>query len=262
MRIATGSIRLAGEELTTLDEREFASVRGSKIGMIFQNPASHLDPVMSIGAQLAESLEHHQTPRGKEARNEARNLLRQVGIPDPDYRFKDYPHQFSGGMRQRVMIALALACNPTVLIADEPTTALDVTVQAQILRLLLDLRDTRGLSIILVTHDLGIVAQTCDSIVVMYAGRVCERGPKRTVISSPSHPYTAKLIACQPANVVASVLPNISGQPPYQSEMPKGCRFHPRCDFAFDRCRTEIPVLAAISERHVAACHLAKRSNP
>jgi peptide/nickel transport system ATP-binding protein len=259
LRITSGSMRLEGRDLMLLDDKEFTQVRGAKIGMIFQNPSSHLDPVMRIGAQIAESIKYHRQVNNKEASDEARGILRHVGIPDPDQRYHDFPHQFSGGMRQRVMIALALACNPTLLIADEPTTALDVTVQAQILRLLLDLRDSRGLSMILITHDLGVVAQTCDRISVMYAGRICESAPKWELLRRPAHPYTTRLIACQPAQAASGSLPNIPGQPPSFGEMPIGCAFNPRCDLVFARCRTESPVLAAVGENHSAACHAVPR---
>ncbi len=178
LAITGGAIELAGRDLVQLGEKDMRRVRGGSIGMIFQNPSSHLDPVMTIGRQITESIRYHQSVSGREARQKAIEVLRQVGIPDPATRIDAYPHEFSGGMRQRAMIAVALACDPDVLIADEPTTALDVTVQAQILRLLLDLRDRRGVSIILITHDLGVVAQSCESVAVMYGGRICERGPR------------------------------------------------------------------------------------
>jgi peptide/nickel transport system ATP-binding protein len=258
LQIASGSVLFEGRDVLALDEAAMRALRGRAIGMIFQNPASHLDPVMRIGAQIAESLRQHQNLGRREARTAAVDLLRQVGIPDPPRRADQFPHEFSGGMRQRAMIALALACDPAVLIADEPTTALDVTVQAQILQLLLDLRDKRGLSIIFVTHDLGVVAQTCDSIAVMYGGRLAERGPKRDVLARPFHPYTAGLIACQPASGGGTgLLTTIPGQPPSADAMPEGCRFHPRCPRAFAPCRVEQPPLAELSPRHEAACHAA-----
>jgi peptide/nickel transport system ATP-binding protein len=227
--------------------------------MVFQNPASHLDPVMGIGKQIAESLMFHEGLSQRDALARAVDLLRQVGIPDPKGRVSDYPHQFSGGMRQRVMIALALACSPALLIADEPTTALDVTVQAQILRLLLDLRDQRGLSIILITHDLGVVAQTCDRIAVIYGGRICEYGPKRAVLGEPLHPYTARLIACQPAaGLDGGRLANIPGQPPSPSSWPSGCRFNPRCERCMELCRHSNPQLVDLQPGHAAACHVAE----
>jgi peptide/nickel transport system ATP-binding protein len=257
LRITGGAINFDGRDLVTVPEEEIRQVRGSRIGMIFQNPASHLDPVMRIGRQIGESLALHLKLSPREAKGQAVELLRQVGIPDPQRRVEDFPHQFSGGMRQRAMIALALACSPDLLIADEPTTALDVTVQAQILRLLLDLRDKRGLSIILITHDLGVVAQTCDSIAVMYGGRICERGPKRDVLAEPFHPYTSRLIGCQPsADLDTGLLPSIPGQPPSPSAWPAGCRFHPRCDRAIGLCCSIAPELVSARNEHVAACHV------
>jgi peptide/nickel transport system ATP-binding protein len=257
LQITGGAIVFAGRDIVKLREAEMEQIRGRRIGMIFQNPASHLDPVMRIGNQIGESLMLHLGISRSEAKSQAIDLLRQVGIPDPRRRVDDYPHQFSGGMRQRAMIALALACSPQLLIADEPTTALDVTVQAQILRLLLDLRDKRGLSIILITHDLGVVAQTCDSVAVMYGGRICERGPKHDVFAEPIHPYTSQLIACQPsASADVSPLPSIPGQPPLPSAWPSGCRFHPRCERAIGLCRSAAPNLVAVRADHLAACHV------
>jgi peptide/nickel transport system ATP-binding protein len=210
---------------------------------------------MSIGDQVAESIVLHRQVSKAEAWSQTIDLLRQVGIPDPARRARNFAHEFSGGMKQRAMIAAALACDPQLLIADESTTALDVTVQAQILRLLLDLRDKRGLSIILVTHDLGVVAQVCDSIAVMYGGRIIERGPKRDVLKAPFHPYTARLIACQPAHGLGdALLPSIPGQPPSAGDMPPGCRFHPRCDLALAGCRETAPRLKERAHGHLAAC--------
>ncbi len=218
--------------------------------MIFQNPSSHLDPLMRIGEQIAEGIRLHQGASKKDARRLAIDVLRQVGIPDPEARVDNYPHEFSGGMRQRAMIAVALGCNPKVLIADEPTTALDVTVQAQILRLLLDLRDQRGLSIIMITHDLGVVAQTCDSIAVMYAGRLCEHGSKYDLLARPQHPYTAGLIDCQPAHSSGhALLRTIPGQPPLLDALPDGCRFNPRCPQVGALCTELLPEGARV------ACH-------
>ncbi|MDP9136571.1 MAG: ABC transporter ATP-binding protein [Pseudomonadota bacterium] len=261
LKIAGGSVKFEGTDLLKLETEAMRRIRGRRIGMIFQNPASHLDPVMSIGRQIAESLRFHRRAGPRDASRAAVDILRQVGIPSPASRADDFPHQFSGGMRQRAMIALALACEPDLLIADEPTTALDVTVQAQILRLLLDLRDRRGLSIILITHDLGIVAQTCDAIAVMYAGRLCERGATRDVLTRPLHPYTAKLVACRPsAAVPGRMLVNIPGQPPLPSAFPTGCRFHPRCDKAMELCHNVAPVMVEAERGRAAACHLV--SNP
>jgi len=256
MRITGGSVKLLGQELTGQSEDKLRAVRGGQIGMIFQNATAHLDPVMRIGDQIAEAARLHEGLSRSEARGRAVEALRQVGIPDPEHRAKSYAHEFSGGMRQRAMIAVALACNPQVLIADEPTTALDVTVQAQIMRLLVELRDSRGLSIILITHDLGVVAQTCDSIAVLYGGRLCERGPKREVLSAPAHRYTRGLIQCQPSSLGGDgLLDTIPGQPPTVGAMPEGCRFHPRCDAATEACRISQPAAVSQGPAHVAACH-------
>jgi peptide/nickel transport system ATP-binding protein len=258
LSIASGSIDLKGRDLAKVSESEMRKVRGVEIGMIFQNPNSHLDPVMRIGDQIAESVRYHEGASPRDAQDRAVELLRQVGIPDPARRIAAYPHEFSGGMRQRAMIAVALACRPRILIADEPTTALDVTVQAQVLRLLLDLRDRLGLAILLVTHNLGVVAQTCDSLAVMYAGRVMERGPKRELLRAPAHPYTEALLSCQPGSAnPAEPLPAIPGQPPVFGAFPTGCRFHPRCPRAATICQQERPALRPIRESRAAACHFA-----
>ena len=261
LRIASGSIHLRGRDLAAASEADMRKVRGVEIGMIFQNPNSHLDPVMRIGDQIAESVRFHEGASAEDARQRAIELLRQVGIPDPARRIGAYPHEFSGGMRQRVMIAVALACRPKILIADEPTTALDVTVQAQVLRLLLDLRDRLGLAIVLVTHNLGVVAQTCDSLAVMYAGRVMERGRKRDLLRVPAHPYTEALLKCQPGSADPfAPLPAIPGQPPMPGAYPGGCRFHPRCPRAATICREERPALRTVGAQRTAACHFAAAS--
>ncbi|MBY3037134.1 MULTISPECIES: dipeptide ABC transporter ATP-binding protein [Rhizobium] len=199
LKIESGSVLLEGRDLMRIDDGEMLKVRGGEIGMIFQNPTSHLDPVMRIGDQIAEGIRYHQGLGAREARAAATEILAQVGFPDPKRQYDSYPHEFSGGMRQRAMIGVALSCNPKILIADEPTTALDVTIQAQILRLLIDIRDRRGLSIILITHDLGIVAQTCDRIAVLRGGKLLEEGPKRTILARPQHPYTINLINSHPS---------------------------------------------------------------
>lgn len=199
LKIEDGSVLLEGRDLTSLSDAEMLKVRGSEIGMIFQNPTSHLDPVMRIGDQISEGIRYHQGLDGRAARAAATEILSQVGFPDPLRQYDSYPHEFSGGMRQRAMIAVALSCNPKILIADEPTTALDVTIQAQILQLLMDLREKRGLSIILITHDLGIVAQTCDRVAVMRGGKLLEQGPKRQILSQPKDPYTIRLIHSHPS---------------------------------------------------------------
>ncbi len=199
LTIESGSVLLEGRDLMRVDDSEMLKVRGGEIGMIFQNPTSHLDPVMRIGDQIAEGIRYHQGFGAREARAAATEILAQVGFPDPKRQYDSYPHEFSGGMRQRAMIGVALSCNPKILIADEPTTALDVTIQAQILRLLIDIRDRRGLSIILITHDLGIVAQTCDRIAVLRGGKLIEEGPKRAILARPQHPYTINLINSHPS---------------------------------------------------------------
>ena len=256
-RITGGTVRLQGVDLLSLREPEMRDVRGRAIGMIFQNPLTHLDPVMTIGDQVAEPLRTHDGLSRKEALRESVELLRQVGIPDPSSRLGAYPHEFSGGMRQRALIATALACRPKLLIADEPTTALDVTVQAQILRLLLELRDRSGLAILLITHDLGVVAQNCDSVAVMYAGRIVERAAKSDILRQPLHPYTEGLIGSQPgAADPGRELPSIPGQPPALTDLPGGCRFHPRCRYAEDRCATVRPPLEAAAPDRATACLL------
>lgn len=258
LAVRGGEIRLDGADLLALGEKQMRAIRGRQIGMIFQNPASHLDPVQSIGRQIAEGRRLHFGASRRAAREHAIELLRQVGIPDPASRVDNYPHEFSGGMRQRAMIAVALACEPRLLIADEPTTALDVTVQMQVLRLLQDLRDRLGLAVILITHDLGVVAQTCDRIAVMYAGRLCETGGKRQVLGAPAHPYTRGLIACQPSSEGGTGrMITIKGQPPLARQFPAGCRFHPRCDDATAECTSTRPEMrpAPGAEGHSAACH-------
>jgi peptide/nickel transport system ATP-binding protein len=209
LKLENGNVFLEGRDLTGISDTEMLAVRGGEIGMVFQNPTSHLDPVMRIGDQIAEGIRYHQGLNARDARAAAIEILTQVGFPDPTRQYDSYPHEFSGGMRQRAMIGVALSCNPKILIADEPTTALDVTIQAQILRLLTELRDKRGLSIILITHDLGIVAQTCDRIAVLRGGKLLEQGPKRTILSHPQHPYTVSLIAnhpSMPAEVTSEVV--------------------------------------------------------
>jgi peptide/nickel transport system ATP-binding protein len=254
-RVVAGSARIDGVDLMSLDEGAMMQVRGATIGMIFQNPMTHLDPVMTIGDQIAEPLRVHQGLSRTAALERAADLLRQVGIPDPQRRIRSYPHEFSGGMRQRAMIAAALACGPKVLIADEPTTALDVTVQAQILRLLLELRDRTGLAIILISHDLGVVAQICDTIAVMYAGRIVERAAKRELLRRPRHPYTLGLIGSQPGSAPPlQELPSIGGQPPSLIDLPRGCSFHPRCAFAEPACRLAPPPLVDVAPGHRTAC--------
>ncbi len=251
-----GSALWDGADLVTMAPAALRRVRGGAIAAVFQEPMTALNPVLTVGRQIDETLRAH-TPldrRGRTAR--ARELMDRVGIPDAARRLGEYPHQFSGGMRQRAMIAIALAGNPKLLLADEPTTALDVTIQDQILHLLLDLRDALGMSVVLVTHDLGVVAATCDRMAVMYAGRIVETGPVGPVFASPCHAYTRGLLGSVPqAGTERSVLTAIEGAPPGLGDMPRGCAFHPRCGFATELCRTDRPALEAQAPGHLAACH-------
>lgn len=256
IRVTGGTAEMGGRDLLRLPAAEIRQVRGSDIGMIFQNPSTYLDPVISIGDQIGEALRVHQGLSRRDALREAEELLQQVGIPDPKRRVLNYPHEFSGGMRQRAMIAAALACRPKLLIADEPTTALDVTIQAQILRLLLDLRDRFGLSIILITHDLSVVSQTCDRIVVLYGGQVMESAPTREMLGQPYHPYSAGLIGSQPELAeYGQELPSIPGYPPGPKDLLRGCRFAPRCHRAEQRCHDDPPELRNSGSGRQAACH-------
>ena len=248
-----GSAKFGGEELITMPEEQLRKVRGRKIAMIFQDPMTALNPVYRVGDQIAEQIRAHEDVSKDEARARAVEALRSVGIPNPEDRARHYPHEFSGGMRQRAMIALALSLEPDVLIADEPTTALDVTIQAQILRLIARLNDERGLAVVLITHDLGVVAEVADRALVMYAGRVVEQGSLDDVFYEPQHPYAWGLLGSltrldrpRPERLIS-----IPGQPPSLIAPPAGCHFRPRCPFAFDRCR-ETPPLEARLESHPA----------
>ncbi len=246
-----------GRDLAALDEKAMERIRGAEISMIFQEPMTSLNPVQRVGEQIAESVRAHTPASGKDAAARAVEMLDLVGIPEAVRRARDYPHQLSGGMRQRVMIAIALACNPKLLVADEPTTALDVTIQAQILELMTDLRERLGMAMMLITHDLGVVAEMCDDVVVMYAGRVVERGPVADVFSSPQHPYTEALLQSIPllGMTQAKKLRVIRGTVPSPLDWPTGCRFAPRCDYAFAKCVDEHPPLFAV-ERQESACWL------
>jgi oligopeptide/dipeptide ABC transporter ATP-binding protein len=254
---ADSKILFEGRDLTTLGERELEKVRGNDISMIFQEPMTSLNPFYSVREQIAEAVRTHEGLGGKEADARALEMLELVGIPEAARRIKDYPHQMSGGMRQRVMIGIALACNPKLLVADEPTTALDVTIQAQILELMGELRERLGMSILLITHDLGVVAEMCDDVVVMYAGRVVERGPVDDVFTSPQHPYTEALLQSIPmlGMTQAEPLRVIRGTVPSPLNWPVGCRFEPRCDYAFDRCREVDPPLYPVPPQE-SACLL------
>ena len=256
-RIEPGSrIIFEGRDLAGLRERAMEDVRGNDISMIFQEPMTSLNPVFTVGDQIGEAVRLHQKVSEREAVERAVEMMELVGIPEARRRLRDYPHQMSGGMRQRVMIAMALSCNPKLLIADEPTTALDVTIQAQILELMKDLRDRLGMSILLITHDLGVVAEMVDDVAVMYAGRVVERGPVAEVFETPQHPYTEALLHSIPllGMTQAQPLKVIRGTVPSPLEWPVGCRFRPRCDYAFDRCIEDPPLLDAPPQE--SACWL------
>jgi oligopeptide/dipeptide ABC transporter ATP-binding protein len=256
-RIVAGEIRFRGRDLLTLSEEEMRRVRGREIAMIFQEPMTSLNPVLTIGRQLTEGLEIHLGMSAADARRRSIELMGMVGIPDPQRRLTQYPHQFSGGMRQRMMIAMALACNPALVLADEPTTALDVTIQAQILELMKDLSRRLGVAMLVITHNLGVVARYADRVNVMYAGRIVERGTARALYKSPRHPYTVGLLGSVPRldEPRRARLTPIEGQPPDLTRLPPGCSFAPRCRFRVDRCLTEAPALRSLgAEGHVAAC--------
>jgi oligopeptide/dipeptide ABC transporter ATP-binding protein len=246
-----------GTDLTGLSERAMERIRGKDLSMIFQEPMTSLNPVFTVSEQIAETVRIHERVSAKQAERRAIEMLELVGIPEAPRRANDYPHQLSGGMRQRVMIAIALACNPKLLIADEPTTALDVTIQAQILELMADLRERFGMAIMLITHDLGVVAEMCDDVVVMYGGRVVERGPVGDVFTTPQHPYTEALLQSIPmlGMTQAEPLRVIRGTVPSPLAWPPGCRFQPRCDYAFERCVEEHPPLFPV-DRQESACWL------
>ncbi|WP_270935726.1 ABC transporter ATP-binding protein [Falsiroseomonas oryzae] len=255
-RIASGRVLLEGRDLLTLAPAEMRDVRGSRVAMIFQEPMTSLNPVHPVGRQITEAMRaHDKRASARELRDRAIEALRRVRIPAPERRFDDYPHQLSGGMRQRVMIAMALACRPALLIADEPTTALDVTVQAQILDLLRELQAETGMSIVLITHDLGVVAEMADEVAVMYAGKVVERAAAVEIFASPQHPYTLGLLGSIPRlDEDRERLLAIEGAVPPPFALPKGCRFHPRCPFAIETCTRAQPMLEEVAPGHLAAC--------
>ncbi|MFN8676568.1 MAG: ABC transporter ATP-binding protein [Thermomicrobiales bacterium] len=257
-RVVTGRILFEGQDLLELSEREMEALRGGRISMVFQDPMTFLNPLFTAGDQVAEAIRQHQRLSKSAAEAETLRLFRQVGIPSPEARLKAYPHQLSGGLRQRVMIAMALSSRPDLLIADEPTTALDVTIQAQILALLRDLQRDSGMSILLITHDLGVVAEMCDRVAVMYAGRVVEDTDIETLFENPQHPYTLGLMGAAPRPDLPDQAPvPIPGAPPDMTHPPSGCAFHPRCRFAEEICRVDRPLLRETSPGHRAACHFA-----
>ena len=261
-KIPAGEIVFEGRDLLTLDPRQMRDVRGNDISMIFQEPMTSLNPVYTVGQQIMEGILLHEDISEAEARKRAIDMLRLVRIPSPESRVDDYPHQMSGGMRQRVMIAMALACNPKLLIADEPTTALDVTIQAQILDLMRDLRERTGTAIMLITHDLGVIAELADRVVVMYAGKVVEEARVGDLFTDPQHPYTLGLLGSIPKlDVEEERLATIEGSVPNPYNMPAGCKFNPRCPFADDKCRQDVPVLAEVKPGHKVACWKAPLEN-
>jgi peptide/nickel transport system ATP-binding protein/oligopeptide transport system ATP-binding protein len=256
-RIVNGRILFEGRNLLNLSDREMRDIRGSKISMIFQEPMTSLDPVFTIGHEIMETLRLHQGLPKTGARRGAISALKTVGMPDAEKRVKNYPHELSGGMRQRAMIAMALACNPSLLIADEPTTALDVTIQAQILQLINELKEKLGTSVLLITHDLGVVAQMCDNVAVMYAGHIVEYTDVKTLFDRPLHPYTDGLYKSVPhLDDDIMRLETITGLVPDLLDVPTGCPFHPRCIHRFDPCDRDIPPLEEVGRGHLAACHL------
>jgi peptide/nickel transport system ATP-binding protein len=255
-RIASGQISLQGQRIDNLPYEQMRHIRGRKIGAIFQDPLTSLNPLYSVGRQLIETIQTHLPVNAAEARQRAIDLLNDTGIPAAEQRIDHYPHQFSGGMRQRVVIALALAAEPQLIVADEPTTALDVSIQAQIITLLKNICKSRGAAVMLITHDMGVIAETCDRVAVMYAGRIVEIGPVHEVINRPVHPYTAGLMAAIPdITVDREHLHQIEGSMPRLNAIPKGCAFNPRCDKVHDRCTTERPELMAAGATR-AACWL------
>jgi oligopeptide/dipeptide ABC transporter ATP-binding protein len=254
--IVDGEIFFEGRDLLKLSDEEIRNVRGNRIAMIFQEPMTSLNPVLTIGRQIAEPMEVHRNMSLKEALEKARGLLGKVQIADSGTRVRDYPHQFSGGMRQRAMIAMGLGCNPRLIIADEPTTALDVTVQAQLLELLRNLTRDLSMALIIITHNLGVVARYADRVNVMYAGKIVEKGTAHDIYEDPMHPYTIGLMASVPQldqDVKKKLVP-IRGQPPNLANVPEGCAFHPRCNYAVERCRKEAPQLVSVGENHKGAC--------
>ena len=259
-KTVAGEVTFQGRDLLRLSDSDMRRVRGKQIAMVFQEPMTSLNPVLSVERQLTEALELHMGMNKQDARHEAVRRLDQVGIPDPEGRIKQYPHQFSGGMRQRVMIAMALSCNPKLIIADEPTTALDVTIQAQILELMKDLSKQFGVSLIIITHNLGVVARYADRMNIMYAGKIIERGTAAEIYANPKHPYTVGLLNSVPRLDLPrrEKLDPIEGQPPDLINLPRGCSFRPRCRYSIHQCAEDIPELQAVGgDGHTSACFVA-----
>ncbi len=256
-RIVGGRVLLEGEDILQADESKMARIRGDKIAMILQDPMTALNPVFDIENQTGEAMRIHKGLRARDLKDQVVEMLRRVRIPAPEIRMRDYPHQLSGGMRQRVVGAIGISCDPLVLIADEPTTSLDATIQAQYLRLLKDLQQQTGTALVFITHDFGIVAKMCDRVAVMYAGRIVEQGDVRQIFDSPSHPYTEALINSVPKlEEKVERLYAIEGQPPALWDLPGGCSFAPRCPYVHEPCHEEYPPLVTVGDRHVAACWL------
>lgn len=255
-KIIAGEIFLEGEDILKIGMDDMRQIRGAKIAMVFQEPMTSLNPVLTVERQITETLQLHMGMSKRESRSESVNLLAKVGIPDPETRIKQYPHQFSGGMRQRVMIAMALSCNPRLIIADEPTTALDVTIQAQILDLMKALTTESGVALIIITHNLGVVARYADRVNIMYAGKVIERGDARQIYANPRHPYTVGLLRSVPRLDLPrrAKLDPIEGQPPDLINLPDGCAFRERCRWAIDKCATDTPELMDTGDGHLSAC--------
>ena len=263
-KIVGGEVILDGQDVLKMNMDEMRNIRGAKVSMVFQEPMTSLNPVLTIERQLTETLQLHMGMSKAESRAEAVNLLARVGIPDPESRIKQYPHQFSGGMRQRVMIAIALSCSPKLIIADEPTTALDVTIQAQILELMKALTTEFGVALIVITHNLGVVARYADRVNIMYAGRIIERGSAREIYANPRHPYTVGLLRSVPRLDLPrrAKLDPIEGQPPDLIRLPAGCAFRARCRWAIDKCATDTPLLMEAGENHWSACWRADELGP
>ena len=256
-KVTNGEVIFQGRNLLDASKKEMLDIRGDKMSMIFQEPMSSLNPSMRIDKQMIEGIRLHTPLTKAEARKKAADILSQVGIPDPQRVLKNYPHQLSGGMSQRVMIAMAMSCEPDLLIADEPTTALDVTIQAQILELMKKIQQDKGMSILLITHDLGVVAEMCSRVIVMYAGKIVEEAPVEILFANPTHPYTQGLIASVPKlGSGVKILPSIPGSVPDLSAMPKGCRFAPRCKYATEKCHQEQPELLSVGEKQKCRCWL------